>query len=70
MKPVEDTFPHSKQITGEMDVLFMQVRPCLLYTSEIDEMINSFAYRLQSQGLNLETYLKYTGMRTDNLREH
>ncbi len=37
--------------------------------SEIDEVINSFAYRLQSQGLNLETYLKYTGMTTDNLRE-
>jgi len=37
--------------------------------NEIDELINSFSYRLQSQGLNLETYLKYTGMTTDNLRE-
>lgn len=37
--------------------------------NEVDEMINSFAYRLQSQGLNLETYLKYTGMTTDNMRE-
>ncbi len=37
--------------------------------NEIDEMINSFAYRLQSQGLKLETYLKYTGMSTDDLRK-
>lgn len=37
--------------------------------NEIDETINSFAYRLQSQGLNLETYLKYTGMTTETLRE-
>ena len=34
-----------------------------------EEIINSFAYRLQSQGLNLETYLKYTGMTTDSLKE-
>lgn len=45
------------------------VIPEEMIENEIDEMINSFAYRLQSQGLNLETYLKYTGMSTDNLRE-
>lgn len=37
--------------------------------NEVEESINSFAYRLQSQGLNLETYLKYTGMNTDALKE-
>lgn len=37
--------------------------------AEIDETINNFAYRLQSQGLNLETYLQYTNMTTDDLRE-
>lgn len=37
--------------------------------AEIDEIINNMAYRLQSQGLNLETYLKYTNMTTDALRE-
>lgn len=36
--------------------------------NEIDEIINNMAYRLQSQGLNLETYLKYTNMTTDDLR--
>ena len=37
--------------------------------NEVDETINNFAYRLQSQGLNLETYLQYTGMTTDAMRE-
>ncbi len=43
--------------------------PDEMVENETDEMINSFAYRLQSQGLNLETYLKYTNMTTDTLRE-
>ena len=40
-----------------------------MYDNEVEESINSFSYRLQSQGLNLETYLKYTGMTTDSLKE-
>lgn len=42
--------------------------PDEMVENEVDEMINSFAYRLQSQGLKLETYLQYTNMTTDNLR--
>jgi len=30
--------------------------------SRIDDMMKDFEYRLQSQGMNLETYLQYTGM--------
>lgn len=40
-----------------------------MYENEVEESINSFAYRLQSQGLNLETYLKYTGMDVNALKE-
>lgn len=36
---------------------------------EIDESINAFAYRLQSQGLDMDTYLKYTGMTKETIRE-
>ena len=42
--------------------------PDEMVENEVDEVINSFAYRLQSQGLKLETYLKYTGQTTDDLR--
>ena len=43
--------------------------PDEMVENEVDEMINSFAYRLQSQGLKLETYLKYTGLTTDAMRQ-
>ncbi|MDL2294786.1 trigger factor [Ruminococcaceae bacterium OttesenSCG-928-D13] len=36
--------------------------PEVMYEVRIDEMVRDFAYRLESQGLNLETYLQYTGM--------
>lgn len=42
--------------------------PDEMVENEVDEMINSFAYRLQSQGLKLETYLQYTGLTTDAMR--
>lgn len=42
--------------------------PDEMVENEVDEMINSFAYRLQSQGLKLETYLQYTNMSVDQLR--
>lgn len=35
----------------------------------IADEVNNFAYRLQSQGLNLETYLKYTGMDVNAIKE-
>lgn len=43
--------------------------PDEMIENEINESINNFAYRLQSQGLNLETYLKYTGMTPESMRE-
>ena len=35
----------------------------------IDDDVNEYSYRLQSQGLKLETYLKYTGMDMKGFRE-
>ena len=43
--------------------------PDEMYENEVEESINNFAYQLQSQGLNLETYLKYTGMDVNALKE-
>ena len=43
--------------------------PNEMIENEINESINSFAYRLQSQGLDLETYAKYTGQTTETMRE-
>ena len=54
-----------------MDAIIEKVQaeiPDEMVENEVDEIINAFAYRLQSQGLKLETYLKYTGQTTDDLR--
>ena len=43
--------------------------PNEMYEARIDEMVQDFGYRLQSQGMNLDTYLQYTGMPMDAFRQ-
>lgn len=43
--------------------------PEVMYEVQVDQMVQDFAYRLQSQGLNLETYLQYTGMDAKAFRD-
>lgn len=43
--------------------------PQAMYENRINEDIREFSYRLQSQGLNLDTYLKYTGMDKEAFRK-
>lgn len=44
--------------------------PPVMIEKEAEEMAEEFAYRLQMQGLDLNTYLKYTGMDKDKLLEN
>lgn len=43
--------------------------PNAMIEEEIDNIVNNFNYRLQSQGLDLNTYLSYTGMDMEKFRE-
>ena len=43
--------------------------PEAMIEKTIDDDVNEYSYRLQSQGLKLETYLKYTGMDMKGSRE-
>lgn len=43
--------------------------PEVMFENSIDNFVNDFEYRLQMQGLNLDTYLKYTGMEKDAFRK-
>ena len=49
------------EVTGEI--------PPVMYENKINELVQEFGYRLQSQGLNLETYLSYTGMDAQAFRD-
>ncbi len=42
--------------------------PNEMYEAAIDDMVRDFDYRLQSQGMNLDTYMKYTGMELSSFR--
>ena len=43
--------------------------PQVMIENRIDEMVQDFEYRLQAQGLNLQTYLQYTGMELESFRK-
>ena len=43
--------------------------PECMFENKINEMVNDFTYRLQSQGMNLDLYLHYTGSTMESFRE-
>ncbi len=43
--------------------------PQAMFENRISEDVRDFAYRLQSQGLNIDAYMKYTGMDNNALRD-
>ena len=43
--------------------------PEAMFAAETDNFVRDYENRLRMQGLDLETYFKYTGMTIDNLRE-
>lgn len=43
--------------------------PAAMVEAEIDSIVDNFNYRLQSQGLDLNTYLSYTGMEMAAFRD-
>ncbi|MFU0833120.1 MAG: Trigger factor [Oscillospiraceae bacterium] len=43
--------------------------PQAMFENKINEDIRDFSYRLQSQGLNIDTYMKYTGQDINAIRD-
>ena len=43
--------------------------PEAMFENRVNDSVRDFDYRLQSQGLNLQTYLQYTGMDMDAFRK-
>ncbi len=43
--------------------------PEAMFENRLNQSVEEFAYRLQTQGLNLETYLKYTGSNIDDFKK-
>lgn len=49
-----------EKLEGEIPVEMIEAR--------VDDMVRDFEHRLQSQGMNIETYMQYTGMQMDSFR--
>ena len=54
-----------EQICDNMEV---EIPECM-FTQKCDEMVQDYAYRLQMQGLDLNTYLQYLGQTMDQFKE-
>lgn len=63
-----DTEVENQLIDAVIDNMKAEI-PEVMFENRITESVREFEYRLQSQGLNLETYLQYTGMEMDAFRK-
>lgn len=54
-----------EQVVENMEV---EIPECM-FTKRTDEMVQEYNYRLQMQGLNLETYLQYMGQDMETFKE-
>ena len=43
--------------------------PAAMFETEVERMVEDYAYRMQSQGISLDMYMKYTGMTIDSFKE-
>ena len=43
--------------------------PQIMFDNKVDEEVKGFANRLQGQGMDIDTYLQYTGMTMDAMKE-
>lgn len=66
-KDAEDDVEH--QLIDQLVEGLKAEIPEVMYDKRVEENVRDFDYRLQSQGMNLETYLQYTGMDMDAFKE-
>lgn len=55
------------QITDKLVELLEGEVPQAMYTNEVNEMLREFDMRLRQQGMDLNTYMQYTGMNVETL---
>lgn len=59
----------NNEVLDKLADLVTAVIPDCMIEKKMDDDVQDFAYRLQMQGLDLNTYLKYTGSDEKNFRE-
>lgn len=75
-KKLEESAQNRTQVETENAVIEKVIEnaefdiPEAMIEANVDGLVNEFAQRLSYQGLDLETYLKYTGMSMEAIREN
>jgi len=68
LKKARDNDIENKLVDALIDLVDGDV-PDAMYENKIDDMIREFEYRLNAQGLDLDTYVQYTGLTRDAFRD-
>ncbi len=58
-----------RQVAEKLRDLMQAEIPEAMYTNQVDNLIDEFAVNLRAQGIDLGTYMQYTGQTEDSLRE-
>lgn len=58
-----------RQIADKLQELLHAEVPEAMYNNQVDNIVDEFAMNLRAQGIDLGTYMQYTGMTEEKLRE-
>lgn len=58
-----------RQVADKLKELLKAEIPEAMYENQVDNLIDEFAMNLRAQGIDLGTYMQYTGLTEDKLRE-
>ena len=58
-----------RQVADKLQELLQAEVPEAMYDNQVDNLIDEFSMNLRSQGIDLGTYMQYTGLTEDKLRE-
>lgn len=70
-KRYEDAAAHAveSQILEKLAEKLQADIPDCMFESETEQMVEEYGYRMQAQGIDLQMYLKYTGMTLEQMKE-
>ncbi|HCB91927.1 MAG TPA: trigger factor, partial [Ruminococcaceae bacterium] len=57
------------QLIDKLVSLLQAEIPEAMFRNQIDDDLRDFSYRLQTQGMNLQNYMKYTGLDDEGVRK-
>ena len=58
-----------RQVADKLRELMQAEVPQAMYDNQVDNLVDEFAMNLRSQGIDLDTYMQYTGLTHEKLRE-